>query len=647
MKIGVRVEPCLPIRVGAIGAVGLSIEPGMCMRAGTNTMSTSMNAAFAASCTVLAACAVFLVLGAATGCSDSGGESVTAFEPVAPELLSDPRFGVYPTRRVDAVLGLPLVIQIELAGNYQPEDVGQVVLDDGRAIETRVVWIGVKPGERSGSWLEPAGEWTARTMEEVAGGSVPRGEFGAWVILLDPPIDAVGQGLWIAGRRHSVNWLPDPSVVASRVSARAWLSPLSTEMRESQRLRFLVEPERRSPFRRWRYSLMVGEISPRVERRVVEIDGRIRRLSSVVLWDSGELTGEVLELLASQRESKWAIGLARLDQADNRLAEEVRQRLCAIVDFGAGELAPLWPLDTEGMDRLLSDLLDQRLQPRERARRARLWLDDQATMAAWVVSDAPRSDAVTGASVSTIAVANMAYESKLASVQTRSAAGVSELSSLEALSARAYEVTCRSAVGEIPAVVTRVGDDERVLAVGGVDLKARPPGLRIDQFFGDWSLRTLQAGAVPAMPGGDSSGTGALLYREPAGRWMLYIECATPNRDQAEESIRVTLGPEGAPGDLVIKLSPGSEPEVEFERGVQMFAPFVPDVEIQTFPGGWYARLVVPERSIESNGDRLRLGLERIDGLGRRSAWPRPMLPWQGACGRAAVDLTTWGGLGR
>jgi hypothetical protein len=589
--------------------------------------------------------AVFVLL--SVGCSDSGSEIETAFEPVAPELLTDPRFGVFPTERIDAVLGLPLVVQIDLAGNFQPEDVGQVILDDGRVLETQVVWIGVKPGERSGSWLEPAGEWTARTMQEVAEGSVPRGELGTWVILLDPPIDAVGQGLWIAGQRHSLNWLPDPSVVAARVSARAWLSPLTAEMRESQRLRFLVEPERKSPFRRWRYSLMVGEISPRVEPRVVEIDGRIRRRGSVVQWDSGELTGEVLEILASQRESKWAIGLARLDQADNKLAEQVRQRLCAIVDFGAGELAPLWPLDREGIDRLLLDLLDQRLQPRERARRARLWLDDQTAEVAWVVSDAPRSDAATGHSVSTIAVANMSYESRLASVESRNAPGNSELSSLSALSARAYEVTCGSAVGEIPAVVAMVGSEERVLAVGGVDVKARPPGLRIDRFFGDWSLATLQANVIPAMPGGDSFRTGALLYREPAGRWMIYIECVTDNRDQEEESLRVTLGPEGAPGDLVLMLSPGSDPEVEFERGAALLAPFVPEVEVQTFPGGWSARLVVPERSVESNGDRLRLGIERKDSLGRRSAWPRPMLPWQGACGRAAIDLSTWGGLGR
>jgi hypothetical protein len=36
----------------------------------------------------------------------------------------------------------------------------------------------------------------------------------------------------------------------------------------------------------------------------------------------------------------------------------------------------------------------------------------------------------------------------------------------------------------------------------------------------------------------------------------------------------------------------------------------------------------------------------RVDGRGRRSAWPRPMLPWQDEPGRAALDTRAWGGGG-
>lgn len=593
----------------------------------------------------LCACACAIAL---TGCG-SNEPDPGPWEPVAPEFMEDPRFGVFVSGRIDAVLGTPLVVLIELAGGFPAEDVGPVVLDDGRELETGLYWIGVKPGEAGTSWLVPSGEWTARTVDEVLAGSVPRGEVGTWALVVDPPIDAVGQGLWIAGQRRTVNWLPDPTVVAARVSSRAWLSPLAPVMRESSKLRYIVEAERTSPFRRWRYKLMVGELSPVVERRIVELDGSVRRpeRSGDVEWAAGRLVSGVLETLARQQESKWAIALARLDQADDELAEAVRRRLCAVVDFGAGELAPVWPVQQEGIDRLLSDLLDQQLTPRERARRARIWLDEQSTSVAWVVSDAPRVDGATGQPRTVIAAANVDYESKLTSVSSLIGGESSDLSTLAPLTARAYEVTSRVRTGETPIVVARVGEEEHRLSVGGAKLVAQPPGLRLDQFAGDWTLASMLAGAPSAWPGGETWHTRALLYREPAGRWMLFVQCGSQDNTSAEERVRVTLGAEGSSSDLVIELSPVREAFVEFGGGVlNPVTDFAPEVEIDTFPGGWSARLVVPERVIESRGEMLRIGIERRDALARRSAWPRAMLPWQGSCARAAIDLSQWGGLG-
>ena len=63
------------------------------------------------------------------------------------------------------------------------------MLDDGRELETELFWIGVKPGDPGASWLVPSGEWTARTVDDVSQGEVPRGEIGTWAILIDPPID--------------------------------------------------------------------------------------------------------------------------------------------------------------------------------------------------------------------------------------------------------------------------------------------------------------------------------------------------------------------------------------------------------------------------------------------------------------------------
>ncbi len=571
------------------------------------------------------------------------------WNPVAPEFMDDPRFGVYVSGRIDAVLGTPLVILIELAGDFPAEDVGPAVLDDGRELETELFWIGVRPGDPGTSWLAPSGEWTARTAEEVRSGSVPRDEVGTWALLVDPPIDAVGQGLWIAGQRRSVNWLPDPAVVASRVSSRAWLSPLPVAMRESSKLRFLVEPERTSPLRRWRYKLMVGELSPVVERRIVELDGSVRRPArqGEIEWSTGAMISRVLETLASQQESKWAIALARLDQADDALAEEVRRRLCAVVDFGAGEIAPVWPVRQEGIDRLLSDLLDQQLTSRERARRAKLWLDDQSTSIAWIVSDAPRAVGATGEPRTVVAAANIAYESRLTAVSNVSSDESSDLTTLAPLTARAFEATSRARPGEIPIVRARVGEEEHRLGVGFVGLRAAPPGLQIDQFAGDWTLASMLAGTPLTPTGGAAWQTGALLYCDPAGTWMLFVQCSTPKNDSPEERLRLTLGSEGSTNDIVIEYSSTSEPVVEMGPGTVLspVEAFTPEAEIDTFPGGWSVRLVVPDRVIESRGALMRLGIERRDALARRSAWPRAMLPWQGEGARAEIDLTTWGGL--
>lgn len=587
---------------------------------------------------------------AVAGCG--GGEPDPGpWEPVEPELLEDPRFGVFVPGRIDAVLGTPMVILVELAGNFRAEDVGPVRLDDGRELETSVYWIGVRPGEPGATWLAPAGEWTARTAEEVALGSAPSGEVGTWAILVDPPIDAVGQGLWIAGQRRVVNWLPDPAVLALRVSSRAWQSPLPPAMRGSERLRFRVEPERTSPLRRWRYRLMAGELSPIAERRVVELDGSVRRAGSgsPVEWRSGAMVSPVLEALASQQESKWAIGLARLDQADDEVAERVRQRLCAVVDFGAGEVAPVWPVGQEGLDRLLMDLLDQQLTARERARRARLWLDDQTTSLAWVVSDAPRDGGPGGGPRTVVAAANMGFASQLATVSNALAGETSDLSTLAPLTARAFEVSGASRDREGAVLTALVGETEYRLAAPWASVRAAPPGLRVDRFAADWTLSTMLAGAPAGAIGGEAWRTGALLYREPAGRWVLYVECASPRPDAVGERVRVTLGAEGSAGDMVIELGPGREAIVEPGGAAALGAgaPVQPEAEVSVFPGGWSARLVVPELAMEANGGLIRLGVERRDALDRRSAWPRAMLPWQGACARAGVDLTGWGGLGR
>ena len=54
----------------------------------------------------------------------------------------------------------------------------------------------------------------------------------------------------------------------------------------------------------------------------------------------------------------------------------------------------------------------------------------------------------------------------------------------------------------------------------------------------------------------------------------------------------------------------------------------------------------LPPHAIEPSGV-LRLGVERLDERGVRSAWPRALLPWESEPGRAAIDTRGWERIGR
>ena len=59
--------------------------------------------------------------------------------------------------------------------------------------------------------------------------------------------------------------------------------------------------------------------------------------------------------------------------------------------------------------------------------------------------------------------------------------------------------------------------------------------------------------------------------------------------------------------------------------------------------GKWVANVPIPARCVEKDGT-LRIAIERTDSRGRRTSWPRPMLPWDSEPGRVALDTKAWGG---
>lgn len=227
-----------------------------------------------------------------------------------------------------------------------------------------------------------------------------------------------------------------------------------------------------------------------------------------------------------------------------------------------------------------------------------------------------------------------------------------------------------------------------------------PPGKAIGPLLADWTLPTWWTSAqtkyehalVNLTP--PNSQTVAMLMRdqreERAGGsgWMLYVECrevkeSTPG--QFGDVVRVWLGPLNAPlgvievqrdGTFETKgaASLGTEVRVStwvgkagetLRTSVRTGDDAMPDTgkagasagessavltpRSDEHVGGWSAWIQLPKECIEtSDGSRtstpsaLRLGIERMDAHGERSAWPRPMLPWQNEPGRIWIDLSQW-----
>ena len=139
----------------------------------------------------------------------------------------------------------------------------------------------------------------------------------------------------------------------------------------------------------------------------------------------------------------------------------------------------------------------------------------------------------------------------------------------------------------------------------------------------------------------DEAWTAAGLVYAEAGTWNVFIECRSPVIGQAE-TVRVWVGAFGAPAAILRISSAG---EVVDELGPrQGLSSKVTGAVVSRQGDTWTARVPIPARCIEKDGT-VRIGLDRTDALGRRTSWPRPMLPWQREPGRVAIDTSAWGGL--
>lgn len=552
------------------------------------------------------------------------------------------------TARIDAIPSSLIVVPIDPAWVFSTDDAGTGRLDDGRKINIRFARIHIDRvallegvGPRRQEWLPAPAVWSSSPMR--APSATPAAAAPAQtttpVMAIEFPAIPSGRSLDVAGKRWAINWVASPhDILAARPPAAQseslalWRPTLPPAGAVSPVFAAYSRPESLSPIGRWRYRMLTDGLAP---------PGASDAAATSPL---PAFEDPLIEAIARQNESRWQSALALLWSVDSDLAWRVKQRLTGVMDFGEGVVAPAWPTDHAILDLLLADLLDPVLSPSQRARRAAEWLEAQPPALAWVADDAGVLDARKGLGIASVAIANLGERPTLAWAEAEGERREPDL--LPAPPATVVRVPVTpiddSRPGQAPSLVSaHLGRWSRDLRVVTRPIPLVPPGLTIGPLLPDLTIQSWleESRAVSVLA---AWATVARLHSPPAPSnaprpFELYVECrstadaSTTNDDE----VRVWIGPTRSPfavlrvsasGTLVDELNPASPPA---------------SLPIARTDAGWSFHLPIPRDAIERDG-LLRLALTRTDARGRRSAWPRPMLPWQREPGRIAVDTTAW-----
>lgn len=570
----------------------------------------------------VAAGALTILAGCASG-PGGGGSGTTTITPAL--------------NRVDAIPGAFLVTPIEISGPFDPERLPRVRLEDGRTLSAEIHWIGVAGGptrETARLWLDAPGVWATAP---ASAGVLP-GEAGVWSLIAQLPVDAVGQSIWIGSRRIELTWLPNAAsfgeaVQAERIGAElVWDMPIDGAALEAPGFTQLIAPARQSPARRWRAALIDRGLEPHPDPFTPGLTGLTERPNA--------FADPILEAYAVYHELRWAAGLALLWRDNPSLAEELKATLVRTARFPGGVPAPAWETRPVALQTLLDALTDPASSSDRRALAARAFIASAPTTAAWIIDD-------TGV---TTGVSNLTPRPTLTWIEGDGDSGRTGLEVLAPLESRviagAAAVADKSGIG---AVSAHAGEWVRRLPVRVDPIPAAPPGAQVGPFSFDLDMEGVLSLGTPDRPAAPWQ-TAALIYRDqaeasddPGAGWSIYIECSrtpvdlAPNQTSPPETLRVWLGARGD-GATAIRISEDGSVLDESPTADGQLAELV---EVNSEPDRWTVRMPIPARAV---GDdmRMRIGLERNDRFGRRTAWPRPMLPWQTEPGRAEIDLAAW-----
>ena len=526
--------------------------------------------------------------------------------------------------RIDAVPGRTLVIPVR-AAEGTPASV-PITLEDGRELSGKLWRVTVEYDPGRASWLPQAGVWKAAAFD-AKGAPAPEAAhlsvLASSMVSVDLPLNISSRWLTVGTARVRLNVLgalSTPGTVAPRQEIDL-VGPGPAI--DAPALRRLLEPERRSPVRRWRYRL----------------------LAHAAPGAGDAFEDPIIEALARQEEGRWSWALRALAMADRDLAQRVARRLVATTTFGAGVVAPTWPSSQADLDALLPDLLDPTLDGARRAQRAEAFLMAQPAATAWIIDDAGTPDATTGRPSVAVGVANLSERVVLAAAVPGERITDAEPRELGSDTAIRLYVSYASDAPVDAAIGVAVGSLRATLHPMVLRVPGTPPGVTLGPLISDFTLETWIAGGSTVAP--DPAWVGAAMLLRKDRVWTLFMECARAGDAAAssqEDTVRLWIGPTARPR-LVLRVGESGYAHVEqaLPGAGRTDAPDpAAGVSVASRPAKWVCEVKIPDWCIEPDGS-LRMGLERVDSRGARSAFPRPMLPWQTEPGRIVVDTGAWG----
>lgn len=543
--------------------------------------------------------------------------------------------------RVDAIVGQELVLPLAFDDVRDLERGFEVRLDDASRPPVEVFRLTPAPGV-DGGWVGVVPRWRGEALRDARRTDTP----GVWYAVIDLPLGAVSQGLWIDGERHEVNWLPDPERAALEAQGKPlWVSPLPAGAWDAPMVARAMDAVAGDPFQSWRVRLARDGLTP---TGGVDRTGRDGTSLDDVRADLAVDPGSrFLSALAHHHEARWQLILGRLALIDVETADRMRRRLAGVARID-GAWAPMWAGDSPDLRALQGDLLSPWVDDATRVLRAKAWLDAQPQGCAWVIDDAGDSGGDGSRLHATLGVLSLPARLAPLLVDVSGARGAPVLETAPPqetirLSANVptLEPRGRTMALRTNDVSVRLGRSELSAAALATVPGVRPPGLRVGPLLRGWTMGSLLDGspALDALPDPAAVATGVVRRVAHPGEhddrvgWSVYLSCA--GGGDATDSVTVWTGPFALPRQVWQVRRDGSV--------FRLFGGGDLQVRVTETETGWALDARLPPGAVDDDGV-LRLGLVRQRG-DERTSWPRRMTPGQDEPGRIALDVTAWRGL--